>query len=90
MAKKGFKKQKAGSQTSKQRKSRPQGSSGGGAPSSSTRSSGALGGFRKGLQLIAGTSKKKGPKTAVEKLFDIVLWIAVVAAGFFFVSKQCT
>lgn len=87
MAKKGFKKQKAGSQTAKQRKAKPQG--GGGGASSTSSGGGAMSGFRRGLQLVAGTSKKKGPKTAVEKIFDIILWIAVIAAGFYFVSKQC-
>ena len=48
-----------------------------------------MGGFRRGLQMVAGTGKKKGPKTPVEKVFDIILWIAVIAAGYYFVSKQC-
>jgi hypothetical protein len=42
------------------------------------------------MKAVAGTGTKKGPRSGVEKAFDILLWAAVVAAVIYFMSKQCT
>jgi hypothetical protein len=88
MARKGFKKQKSGAQKKKQRKPKPQGSGGGSATTSSS-AGGTMGAFRRGLQVVAGTGKKKGPKTPLERAFDILLWLVVIAAGFYLFSEKC-
>ncbi|OGQ90577.1 MAG: hypothetical protein A2289_08505 [Deltaproteobacteria bacterium RIFOXYA12_FULL_58_15] len=83
MAKKRWSKQKSGTQTGKQRKSRVQGdASAGGA-------GGTVGGMRRLMKTLAGTGRSKGPKSPVEKTFDVILWIAVIAAVGFAIFKRC-
>ena len=76
-----FKKQKAGQQAKKQRKPKP----GSGSASSA---GGAMSGMRGGFANMFGGGKG-GTKTPMSKLLDVVLWIAVVIAGYYFVSNNC-
>jgi hypothetical protein len=78
-------KQKAAVQKSRQRKAKA-----GAGPGSATGATGTMGGLRGFFKMVAGTKGGKGPRSGLEKVFDIALWIAVVAALFYFVSKQCT
>ncbi len=51
---------------------------------------GALGGMRKFTRgLFGGNAQPRAPKTAVNRAVDIVLWVAVAVAGYFFVARQC-
>ncbi len=76
-------KKKAGKQRSKQRKAVSHAADGGAGGAS-----GAMGGLRGLMKAIAGTGSKK-PRSGAEKAFDLVLWLAVAAALFYFFSKQC-
>jgi len=70
------KKQKAGKQQPRTRK-QAQGSG------SSAGASGTMGGFRKGLQVIAGTGGKKKAPSTLDRVVNLALWGAVVVAAIF-------
>ena len=49
-----------------------------------------MSGLRGGLKSMFGGGKKKdGPPTATSRVMDILLWLAVIAAGYYFVSSRC-
>jgi hypothetical protein len=82
-------KQKAGQQKGKRRKAKA-GSASGGGGGGSDGAAGTMGGFRRFMKAIAGTGKKKGPKSPVEKAIDVILWVAVIVAIGYFLSNKCT
>jgi hypothetical protein len=78
-------KQKAQAQTPKRRKPhRPPSGSG-----SAAGARGTMGGMRSGLKGFFGTGGKKKPPSAVGRVFDIALWVAVLGAAYVFLSRQC-
>ena len=87
-------KPKAGSQSSKKKSRKPKGvrSAGGGGSGGTT--GGTLSGMRSGFKSMVGGGSGKGGKQApgtVSRVIDIALWIAVAAAGVYFISNaQCS
>ena len=77
-----WRKQKAGQQQKKQR--RPARGSG-----DASGASGTLGGFRRATKGLFGSGGSKKPKTTFGKILDVALWMAVVVAGYYVVSRQC-
>ena len=77
-----WRKEKAGQQKSRRRK-QPQGSGSAGA------AGGTMGGLRRGFRSLLGTGGGSGPKTGGQKLFDGLLWVAVIVAVLVFAAKRC-
>ena len=78
-------KQKAGAQQSKRRKPRrPLAGSG-----SASGAQGTMGGLRSGLKGFFGTGRKKKRPSTAGRVLDVALWLAVIAAVYVAVSRQC-
>ena len=83
-----WRKQKAGRQESKRRKTGT-GPTGPAAESGGGGGGGTMSGMRRGIASILGGRTSNKPKGTAEKLLDGVMWVAVVVAGIYFLQNRC-